>query len=149
MPRSEEAAENDEFAEVVGGVVGEEESFAEEILAVAPAEGLEEVGVWIVDEGDEFFEVAVDGRDGVVPGLRGGWRGRFGPVVVGPLHGLVAAGGWRGEVEDVALGDAEVLEKLPGGVGEMGRDGAAKIGWKAFHGVVEGGVSLASLQECN
>jgi hypothetical protein len=55
VPRAEEAAKDDEFAEMVGGVVGEEESFAEEILAVAPAEGLEEVSVWIFDESDEFF----------------------------------------------------------------------------------------------
>jgi hypothetical protein len=71
VPGAEEAAENDEFAEVVGGVVGEEESFAEEILAIAPPEGFEEVGVWTFDEGEELFEVAMDGGDGFVPGFRG------------------------------------------------------------------------------
>jgi hypothetical protein len=60
---------------------------------------------------------------------------------------MVAAGGWRGEVEDVAQGDAEVLEKLPGGVGEVGRDGAAEFGGEIFDGIVEGGVSLAALKE--
>ena len=60
---------------------------------------------------------------------------------------MVAAGGWRGEVENVALGDAEVLEKLPGGVGEVRRDGAAEVGGKILDGVVEGGVGLAAMEE--
>ena len=55
-------------------------------------------------------------------------------------------GGAR-EVEDVALGDAEVLEKLPGGVGEVGWNGAAEIGGKVFDGFVEGGVGLAAFKE--
>ena len=42
-PCVEEAAEDDEFAEMVGVVVGDEESFAEKVLAVAPAKGFEEV----------------------------------------------------------------------------------------------------------
>jgi hypothetical protein len=60
---------------------------------------------------------------------------------------VVAAGGWRGEVEDVALGDAEMLEKLPGGVGEIRRYGAAEIGGEIVDGLVEGGVCLAAMKE--
>jgi hypothetical protein len=60
---------------------------------------------------------------------------------------MVAAGGRRREVEDVALGDAQVLEKLPGGVGEFGWDGAAEVGGEIFYGIVEGGVGLAALKE--
>ena len=47
-PCSEEAAKDDEFAEMVGVVVGDEQGFAEEVLAVAPAEGLVEVGVRVL-----------------------------------------------------------------------------------------------------
>jgi hypothetical protein len=60
---------------------------------------------------------------------------------------LVAAGGWRGEVEDVALGDAEVLEELPGGVGQVGGDGGVVPGWEVLDGVVEAGVGLAAFEE--
>jgi hypothetical protein len=60
---------------------------------------------------------------------------------------VVAAGGWRGEVEDIALGDTEVLEELPGGVGEILWDDATKIGGKILDGIVEGGVCLAAMEE--
>ena len=147
VPAAEKAAEDDEFAEVVGGVVGDEERLAEEVLAVAPAEGLVEVGVGLWMRASKSFEVAADGGDGLRPRRGLGWLRDFGPVAVGPVEGLVAAGGWRGEVEDVALGDAEVLEELPGGVGEVCGYGASEIGGKVFDGFVEGGVGLACLLE--
>ena len=71
------------------------------------------------------------------------------PVVLGPLQGLVAASGWRREVQDVALGDAEVFEKLPGRVREVGWDSTAKFGGKVFQGVVEGDVGLAASKKSN
>ena len=39
MPSAEQAAENNEFAEMVGVVVGDKKGFAEKVLAVAPAKG--------------------------------------------------------------------------------------------------------------
>ena len=72
MPGTKEAAEDDEFAEMVGGVVGDEESFTEEILSVAPAEGLVKIDGGTLDEGDEVFEIAVDLRNGVIPGVGAG-----------------------------------------------------------------------------
>jgi hypothetical protein len=147
VPTAEQAAEDDEFAEVVGGVVGDEERFAKKVLTFAPAEGLGEIGVWFGDESFKGFAVFADGGDAGIPGAGGGWLGRFGPVVVRPLDGVVAAGGWRGEVEDVALGDTEVLEKLPGGVGQAVGDFAAKVGREILDCVVEGGVGLATFEE--
>jgi hypothetical protein len=148
VPCAEEAAKENEFAEMMGVVVGEEKSFAEEILAVAPAEGFVEIVRGLFDEGDEVFQVAMNGGDGFVPGVSGGRLGRAGPVGIGPFDGMVASGGRRGEVEDVALGDAKVFEKLPGGVGEVGRDGATEVGGEAFDGFVEGNVGLAAVKEC-
>src|SRR5271168_2112766 len=132
---------------MVGGMVGDEESLAEEVLAVAPAEGFIEVGGGVLDESDEVFQIGVDGGDGLVPGVRCGRLLGLGPVVFGPSHGVVAAGGWCGEVEDVALGDTEVLEKLPGRVWEVGWDGAAEVGGEFLDGIVEGGVGLAALEK--
>jgi len=147
VPGAEETAEDDEFAEMVGVVVGDEEGFAEKVLAVAPAKGFEEVRLRIFDERDEGFEIGVNDLDGTVPGVVGGWFGGLRPVVLWPAHGVVAAGGWRGEVEDVALGDAEMLEKLPGGVGEVRRNGAAKVGGEILNGLIEGRVCLAAMKE--
>jgi hypothetical protein len=147
VPDAEEAAKNYELTEMISGVVGDEKRFAKEILAVAPAEGLEEVGFGPGDEGFEVFEVFVDGCDGGVPGVGGRRLGRFGPVIGGPLQRVIATGGRRGEVEDVALGDAEVLEELPGRVGEIGWNGAAMFGGEIFDGFVEGGVGLAAAKE--
>ena len=147
MPDVEEAAEDDQFAKVVGGVVGDEQGFAEEVLAVAPAEGFVEIGFGVFDEGDEVFEVGAHGGDGLVPGVGRGWLRRLGPVVVGPFDGVVAAGGRSGEVEDVALCDAEVLEELPRGVRQIGWYDAAMIGWEVFDRIVEGSVGLATPKE--
>ena len=69
VPDTEQAAEDDEFAEVVGGVVGDEESFAEEVLAFTPAEGLVEIDAGFLEEGFELGEIAADGGDGVIPGV--------------------------------------------------------------------------------
>ena len=89
----------------------------------------------------------VNDLDGTVPGVVGGWLGGLRPVVLWPAHGVVAAGGGRGEVEDVALGDAEMLEKLPGGVGELQWHDAAEVGGKILYDFVEGGVGLATVEE--
>ena len=40
-----------------------------------------------------------------------------------------------------------MLEKLPGGVGEVGWDGAAEVGGEILDGFVEGDVGLATLEE--
>src|ERR1700680_317750 len=100
-PRVEQTAEDDEFAEMVGVVVGDKEGFAEEVLAFTPAKGFEEVRLRVFDERDEGFEIGGNDLDGAVPGFVGGWLGGLRPVVLRPAHGVVAAGGWRGEVEDV------------------------------------------------
>jgi hypothetical protein len=60
---------------------------------------------------------------------------------------VVAAGGRRREVEDIALGDAEMLEKLPGGVGKVRWDDAPEGGGKILDDFVEGGVGLTAMEE--
>jgi hypothetical protein len=147
VPDAEESAENNKLTEMISGVVGDEKRLAKEVLAVAPAEGFEEIGFGLGDEGFELLKVFANGGNGRIPGVRGGWLGRLGPVFGRPLERVVAAGGRRGEVEDVALSDAEVLDELPGGVGEIGWDGAAMCGREIFDGFVEADVGLASAEE--
>ena len=148
VPGAEETAKDDEFAEMVGVVVGDEEGFAEEVLAVAPAERFVEIGGGIFDESFEGFEIGADGCDGFVPGVRR-WAARaIGPVVLsGHSHGLVATGGWAlksGGCRAGRCGDArEAARRSRGGW----RDGAAELGGEIFDGFVEGGVSLTAVEE--
>src|SRR5580704_16696716 len=68
VPDAEEAAKNNELTEMISGVVGQEKHFAKKILAVAPAEGLEEIGIGLGDEGFEVLEILADGGDRSIPG---------------------------------------------------------------------------------
>jgi hypothetical protein len=132
---------------MVGVVIGDEEGFAQKILAFAPAEWFVKVGRGIFDKSDEVFLVAVDGSDGLIPGMRGRWFGRLRPVVLRPTHGVVTAGGRRGEVKNVALGDAKVLQELPGRVGEIRWNGAAEVDGKILNGIFEGSMRLAAVEQ--
>ena len=78
MPCTEQTADYDKFTEMVSSVVGDEKSFAEEVLAVAPAEWFEEVGAWVLNEGLEVFEVGANGSDGFGPVRGPGGSGDFG-----------------------------------------------------------------------
>lgn len=51
------------------------------------------------------------------------------------------------EFEDIALSDTDVFEDLPGRVWEIVRDGASERGREILHGIVEGGVSLSTIEE--
>ena len=117
-------------------------------MTLAPGEGFREGGlVSFLEELEEGFAVGVDGVDGFLPGAGVGWGGGFGPVVVGPLFLFVVALGVVAEVEHVLLGDAEVLDDLPGGVGQALGDFAMQGGGKVFYGVFEGGVGVTAFEE--
>jgi hypothetical protein len=125
-------------------MLSDEEGFAEKVLTVAPAERFEEIGAGILDEGFEVLEVGGDKGYRLLPGVGRWGLGGLRPIVVGPCDGMVATGGGRREVEDVALGDAQVLEELPGGVGQVGWNGATVLGREVSDGFVEGDVSLTA-----
>jgi hypothetical protein len=67
VPDAEEAAKNNKLTEMISGVVGDEKRFAKKILAVAPTEGLEEIGIGFGDEGLEVLEILANGGDRGVP----------------------------------------------------------------------------------
>ena len=116
-------------------------------MTLAPGEGFREGGlVGFSEELEEGLAVGVDGVDGFLPGAWVGRGGGFGPVVVGPLFVVVVALGVVAEVQHVLLGDAEVLDDLPGGVGEAFGDFAAQGCGEVFYSVVEGGVSVTAFE---
>ena len=117
-------------------------------MALTPGEGVYERRlVGFLEELEEGFSVGVDGVDGLLPGGCSGRGWGFGPVVVGPLFFCIVALGVVAEVEHVLLGDAEVLDDLPGGVGEALGDLAAEGGGEVFYGVFEGGVGVTAFEE--
>jgi len=117
-------------------------------LTLAPGKGFGEGGlVGFAEKLEESLAVGVDGVDGFLPGAGVGWGGGFGPVVVGPLFLFVVALGVVAEVEHVLLGYAEVLDDLPGGVGQALGDFAMQGGGKVFYGVFEGGVGVTAFEE--
>ena len=128
-------------------MIGDEESFAEQVLAVAPTERFVEVGFRILYKRLKVFCVGTNSGDALIPGVTC-WRlWGFWPVVVGPLHAVIAAGWRRGEVEDVALCDAKVIEDLPGGVGKITCYSASEICGKVLDYFVEGDVGLSAVKE--
>ena len=130
---------------MVGVVIGQEQGFAEDGLAVAPGDAGEQVSLGILHERLHGLQVAAELLDAFGPGCGGG-RGRsFRPVAFGPFRGdvfFVAA-----EFEDIPLGQTEVFEEHPGRVREVCGLGAAEFGRKISYDGVEVGVSVASSEE--
>lgn len=129
---------------MVGVVVGDQEGFAEDGLAVPPWDFREQIGFGIADQLFQSGQIDLKRFDAFVPG-RGARRGRgFGPVVVRPFGGdvfRVAA-----EVEDVALRDAQMFEEHPGGMRQALWDFALELRGEIGDDFVKGGVGVAAVE---
>jgi len=99
-PNVEEAAKQDELAEVVGIVVNQQNGFVGEGLTIGVRNGCQNIGFF--ERGDEFLAVSAEGGDGLVPCLRIGRLGRLGPVALGKIGRFVF--GVESVVDDVPLG---------------------------------------------
>lgn len=144
---AENTTQNQEFAQVVGVVVGDEEGFAEDGLAGAVRERREEVRVFVLHEFDHGVEIGVEGFDRVVPGFGVGRRGRFWPVAGRPIRRNVFR--VAREFEDVPLRKAHVFEHFPGGVRGAFRADALEFRGPVFDGIVKSDVRLAALEKFN
>ena len=67
MPDAKQPAKDDEFAEMVGAMVGDEKRLAEEVLAITPEKRLEEVGIRLLDESFKLLAIFADSKDALVP----------------------------------------------------------------------------------
>ena len=125
-------------------VVGDEQGFAEDGLAVSPGNFCEQISLRIADQFFHGFRIILESLDALVPRC-GAWRRRgFGPVIIGPFGGDIF---WvAAEVENVALRDAQVFEKHPGGMRQAFRDFATKLRREVGDYFVEGGVGMAALE---
>lgn len=137
-PDIQKAAKEQELAEVVGVVVDNEDSFRGEGLIVSVGNRGEDVGLLKGD--DEFPAVGTKRCNGLVPGFGVSRLGRCRPIAIGKGGGYVF--GIQGVFDDVPLGDAEMFEKLPGGVRKIVGARAAKARGKILKGSVEAGVGV-------
>ena len=111
-PGGEEAADEDELAEVVGVVIGEEQGFVQQGLVVGVRDGGEEIGGRIFDFGGELLAVGAKGSDAFFPGFCVGRFGRLGPIARRE-NGRDMPGVER-VFDDVPLRDAKMFEEFPG-----------------------------------
>jgi len=144
-PRGKEAAGENELAEMVSVVIGEEKSFVQQGLVVGVRDRGKQIAFGIFDLGGELFQVGVKRSDAFLPGFFVGRFGRFGPIARREIGRNVL--GIEGVLDDVPLGDAEMLEEFPGRVRSALGAPAAKIGGEVFHRGVEGGVSIFAGEE--
>src|SRR5579883_1438179 len=99
---------------MVGVVVGDEKSFAQQRLAVSPGKLAVEVLLRVAEQRLELRQVLADRAHGARPVtlfLRSRLRR---PVSLRPFRRLIF--GRNTEPQNVVLGDAHVLQQLPGGV---------------------------------
>lgn len=145
LPGSEYTADEKQFADVPGVVIGNLQGLAEKGLSVSVGEGGEEIGSGVGYEFSEGGEVVVKGANGVVPGLVVGRFSGGGPVAGGPVGRFM--GGIATEFEHVPLTDAEVFEHLPGTVGNARGADAAQLGGEIGDDVIEIGVGVSFGEE--
>jgi len=114
FPGAQLATEQEQFAEVVGVVVGSEQDFAEDGLAVAVGERGEEIGGFVFYDFDHGFKVGAERGCAFAPGSVVGRGLGFWPVAGGEFGRNVP--GVARELQDVPLGEAHVLQHFPRGV---------------------------------
>jgi hypothetical protein len=144
-PGGEEAADENELAQVVGVMVGEKQGFVEQRLVIGVGNGSEKVGGRVFNFGGELFAVGAEGRDTFIPGFCVGRLRRFGPIAGGEIGRDML--GIECVFDDVPLGDAEMFEEFPGRVQSAFGAFAAEIRGKVLHGGVKGGVSVFAGEE--
>ncbi len=144
-PVAEEAAQGDDLTDVVGVVIGDQQSLAQQRLAVAPGELDEEVARRILNQVAHRLEVPAKSLDAGLPRAVVRWRIVRRPIALGPRRRDVL--GVAAELEDVPLGDPQVLDQPPRGVRLPLRPDAPQCGRQALHRGVEVEVGIAAAQQ--
>src|SRR6185436_3827115 len=134
-----------QLAEMVGRVVCDQEKLAQVSLLVTGRNFREEIDSGIEGQLLQCLPILPDGRHALVPGSCRRWRGALGPVIDGPVELLV---GWiSAELQNVVLGNTDVLQQLPGRVGEAARRPTSKIRWQGGHDFLETRVGVLPIQQ--
>src|SRR5512146_2802238 len=99
LPVPERSSRVHELSHVIRRVIGDEQQLAQVRLPLAVWDGREQVDGRVRRESLDRGEIILVRGEAAVPGLVGGRRGVFGPVVVRPVR--LAVVGLHAEVEDV------------------------------------------------
>ena len=124
-------------------MVGEDEGFAQNGLALAVGDFGVEIGSRIFDQLDHFAQIVFEPLHRLIPLFFARRGRRLGPVALGKFGRdvLVVAA----EFQNIPLRDAGVFEELPPGMREALRVGAALGRGEVFDGVHEMDVGAAAL----
>ena len=125
-PDAEKPADCDQLAYVVGVMVYHEEQFTQVCLTRSVWNASKEVAFGICSKPLKLLSIPLELGDAPLPLLARWRRVGGGPVVVGPLPLLIR--GVAAEVQNVRLSKPQVLQQLPGGVGQPGRSDTALRG---------------------
>lgn len=111
LPGAGLAAKQDELAEMIGVVIGDEHGFTQDGLALAVRDASEEIRFRVLNQFDHGAQIGVEIANAAVPGGGVGRSGGGRPVAGRERRRDVAQ--IAAEFEDVPLGDAEMFEQLP------------------------------------
>lgn len=137
----QQAAHQNDFADVVGGVVGNEQGLAQNGLAGAVRDGGQQVGARRVQQMQKPLPVLPDMVQGCLPLLFIGGSVGGRPVALRKFWRLVF--GVDGELHNIPLRDADMLDQLPDGVGHVRHALVPGFGREVSGSFFEGGVSVA------
>jgi hypothetical protein len=144
-PGAERAPNHHQLTEMIGRMIRDEEELAQVGLAVASWNSCEEIYAGVQGQLLQGLAILPGGRHALVPGVCGWWRDALRPVVVGPVELLI---GWiPAELENVILGQTDVLQQLPGRVGEAVRCLSSKIRRKPGDDLLETNVRILPIQQ--
>src|SRR3954471_24392138 len=111
FPDAQKTADDYQLAEVIRGVIGDKEKFAQVGLSASMRNPGSQIDAGVRRHLLQRSPVCEETGNALIPRPGGRRRRRLRPVVVRPLHLFVLR--VPAEVEDVVLRTADVLEQLP------------------------------------
>ena len=139
------SAHHYQHADVISIVIGDEECFAQDRLAVTVRDFSEEIVGGIRNEILHLFQIAAKLLNRFIPKAGIAGTSRLWPITFGPFRRDVIRS--AAEFQDVPLRDSHVLEHLPGRVGQAFNLLTAGFGRKVRDEVIERDVRVAATQQ--
>jgi len=130
---------------MVSVVVGGQQHFAQDSLAIAVRNPRVEVDRVVGNQTAESLQVLAETVNAAIPGLGIGRLGRRRPVAVREFRRFVF--GVSAELQNVPLCDPHMFQNFPRRVGRTLGALAANLVGKVLNGVLESGVGMTALEE--
>lgn len=130
---------------MVSVMISHEQGFTEDGLAFAMRNASEQIDTRIFHKVNHCLEVGAKRTNAPFPSSGIGWLGRWRPIPFGKGGRNVPR--IPAEFEDIPLRNAEMFEKLPGGMGRAGDFHATQVFGKICEGAIKTDVSLFLRQQ--